>query len=348
MAKPRAVRDAASRADELISNNQGDTAVDGTEGGDGTADTAQLSVVQSQLPAENTPETTAQPSQDDTVESLRVQRDQAIKERDQMEERWRTMDGMLRTANEKLEGLRNLIANSQAAQAERGDKGGDTSTRSGDGGDAVDLAAKVYSASDADRFGEDLCEFIEQMIHSIARPAIANLAKQMQGMSASVEDTTKAVALTQQDRYEQKLTSLCPKWRQHDADPKFVEWLKANPFYARGFKAAVEDMDAPSTAQVFKVFEGEQAAAAVPAKTADDKRSRQLEGQVQPETTRGEAAPTRAADANQPKVWKMSEIHAVYADLKRPKQQRKYTHEQFDALERDIAAAQAEGRVTYD
>ncbi len=350
MAKPRAVRQAAEAADALIAS-QSETAEPTTVGDDGVADTAHLSVVENQPPAEQTPPETTNEPPADTVEGLRGQLEKVSYERDQMEERWRALDGMLRTTNQKLEGLRAIIANSQAQGEQPGDAGTPEATSQGAAPPPkadVSLPEGTYGAADEDRFGADLCEFVVKQIHAVVGPAVKDLARQMEGMGASVENTSKVVALSQQDRFEAQLDKLVPKWRRIDADPKFIEWLQGDPLYGPAFQKAVHELDGAAAARVFDAYVREAGDPEAEAEAAEARRKRELEQQVAPDTSRGDTTAARPAGEGQPKVWKMSEIRAVYADIQRPKGQRKYTPEQFDALERDIAAAQAEGRVEYD
>lgn len=329
--KPKGVREAAAAADAMILASQnGETPAPPTTA-DGEADT-QLRVVETPAP-EATQDPTTQAT---STEALQVQLDQAIREKEQAEDRWRTLDGMLRATNQKLEGLRAIIAASESAAPAAG---------AAPAASPVELSADKFSDEDADKFGEDLCQYIDARVKALVAGSLATINGRVDQMTQAVETTSQTVALTQQERFDAALDAAVPDWRQIDSDPAFITFLQGSSLYGPAWATAIQSLDSATAIEIFGVYKG--AAATAPGAVHDDRMQSQLENQVQPDRSRSDT-PAPAADSAEPKLWKLSEIQAFYRDLANPAVRKKYTPAQIDALERDIAQAQTEGRVTYD
>lgn len=331
--KPEGVRNAAAEADARIQQmaaEAGDTAAPDTGSTDGQADTGDSRVVDFAA---------AQPRHDDPgtaegseIEALRVELEHERREREKAESRHRTLEGMFRATNEKLEGLRELLAASQQQRSQPQEP-------------QQAPPAEKFSQQDADQFGEDLCEYVESRVAAGVGKLRQELMGQLGDMRAKVDTTSTVVAKTQQQVFHETLDKLLPKWREIDNDPEFVEFLQADSLYGPAWSVAVESLDAQSAAKIMRVWQGMQNNS--PAAQHDQRVQKQLETSVAPERTRTESA-APPSNRSEPRQWRMSEIRAVYADLSLPPSQRKYSAKDFEALEKDIAKAQSENRVIYD
>lgn len=328
--KPSAVREAAKTADAFIQQVQAEseTTVAQEQQTDGPADTDELRLVQ-QVPTDDglTPpaDTTL------TIEQLQVQLAHETKEREKAEDRWRSLDGIIRMQNEKLDGLRAIIAAGSAQHAPA----------------AEPVAAEpppapaAFTQNDADQFGADLCEYIDSRVAAVVSPMIATVRADLGGVEAKLQNTSEVVALTQEDRFKSELTEIMPTWESLNEDDDFIAWLNANPLYYHGWRKAVTDLDAVSAAQVMQVYADKLVVDT--ANSPETLRQQELETQLAPPRARADSP--RAAEANQPKQWRLSEIQEFYRSMAKPPAQRPYTQKEADKIERDIAAAHSENRV---
>jgi hypothetical protein len=335
--KPEGVRQRAADADAMIlaaAAPASEPATDGVTEGDGTVDTPPSTVVDHPTARQQRDEDDSAPTRE--IEALQIKLEHETREREKAESRHRTLEGMLRATNERMEGLRALIAAGQQSD-----------TPPAPAAEPAPAAREVtgVSKADEDTFGADLCEYIEARIQAHVGSAVSGLSSKLDNVTSRVETTSTVVAKTQQQRFEEALDAEVPDWRELDKDDGFIQFVQYDRLYQPAWRQALQDLDAETAAGVMRAYKARLGDA--PAAKHDDKVRRQLETQVAPEKSRSDKA-TPASDSSQPKQWKMSEIRAVYADLSKPPSQRRYTAEQFNAIEQDISKAQAENRVDYD
>jgi hypothetical protein len=199
-----------------------------------------------------------------------------------------------------------------------------------------------WSEDDEDAFGTDLVKYIHSAAASAVDRAVAPLRDQLAALQPQVEQTTKQTAQTAHERFETKLGELVANWRALDADQGFIDWLQSRPAIHTTLANAVRMHDAEAAAEIFQMYEGLSKPAPDPKAL---KRQQELEAQAAPPRNR-EPSPASDMDADDAPQWTLSEIHRVYSQ-KVGRDGRKLTPDEFAALEREIAAAQAQGRVDY-
>lgn len=237
------------------------------------------------------------------------------------EQRYRSLNGMIQSRDRQIQQLHDLLAQMQQAKAE-----------------APAQEAKSDSfltPEDEEQYGADLVD----MAKRAARQENAQLIEQLQGKIAQLENqlsgVSQATEASVRDRFESKLDRATNgEWRSIDADPKFIEWLKASQARYRVFVEGVREQDVSVVADFFQQYATMQQ----PAKSAANKTRSQLERQVAP----GKSKATGTPQVQDKKQWTRTEIALVYANKKQ------YSQDEFNKLERDIAAAQREGRVDFN
>ena len=136
-----------------------------------------------------------------------------------------------------------------------------------------------------------------------------------------------------QDRFENQLAAAVPNWKAVDGDPKFIEWLQSNATRMKVFSEAARNQDVDGVAYFYKEYPGAQ-------KTEKQAVDPRLAKQVAP--GKSKAVAPAAANPAEKKTWTRSEIAQFYADGKK-----RFSQEDYVKLERDLFAAQKEGRVDY-
>lgn len=238
------------------------------------------------------------------------------------EQRYRSLDGMIRARDKQIEQLHTLLANMQAApqQQEQEQQAQPTPAES------------QITKEDEREFGSDLVD----MVRRCTRDEFRHLIEPIQQSLRSIQDEVKGVATTTQqtvqESFETKLDRMAPKWRTLDSDPAFMEWLKSNNARQQVFAQAVTKRDAATVADFFNEFAAQNQA---PPDTRQDK----LQKSVAP--GKGRSAPAPAASQKEQKVWTRSEIADFYQS------RRHLAADEFARKEREIAKAMQEGRVDY-
>lgn len=268
----------------------------------------------------------AAPATEDNAPAVDVL-EQVREESRKWEQRYRSLDGMIQARDRQIEQLTQLLSQMQQAPAKEPEP-------------PVQRKPKV-SAEEVEQFGSDLIdvqrrvaqEEVEGLQAQVAE--LQNLVKSMTEKLTGVESTTKATA---QDTFETKLSRHFADWRQVDADPAFSTWLKAVDVRQRMFATAVQEQNAEDVAYFFKEYAASLPKPSDPA--PQPKPSAQLEKQIAP--GRARAVPAPAQSQTDKKQWTKSEIASFYAHGRK-----QYPEQEYAKLERDIFAAQREGRVDF-
>lgn len=264
---------------------------------------------------------------DDEAARLRAELDALRAEKEKAEQRWRTLDGMIRAQNEQVkqykEQLDELKAATTAPAAEQ------------------KPAEPAYSQDDVALFGEDMVKFVERVGSAAVRAEIAALRAELAELREGVTKTTQVSEATAKERFEAKLGELAPNWQTLDADEQFITWLRSNPAIGQSFASGVNALDYKSVAEIFNLY-GKLVGADTPAVKPNDRKQR-LEEQVAPPKARQPSA--AAAEAPAETVWALSEIKELYTS--RTHKGRKLSKDEFEKLERAVAEAQSQGRVDF-
>ena len=240
---------------------------------------------------------------------------QAIRaELEKSEQRFRTLQGMIRAKDEEIKRLELLL--SQMAE--------ETKSEPAPTEDSFD------DTKDRQEFGS---EFVDMVYRAIDRK-IAKLQERLGTTERVAKEAAVVTQQTQQERFFAALAQRVPDWREIDSSPEFAEWLQSSRARVTLVKEGMANFDVDAIADIFEQYKaltgkGQTQATAEPA--------RNLERKVAP--SRGKS-PTPPASTEK-RIWTRSEIAQVFRD------RRKYSQKEFDALQREIFSAQREGRVDF-
>ena len=235
-------------------------------------------------------------------------------ELEKSEQRFRTLQGMIRAKDEEIKRLELLL--SQMAEATKSEP---TPTE-----DSFD------DTKDRQEFGS---EFVDMVYRAIDRK-IAKLQERLGTTERVAKEAAVVTQQTQQERFFAALAQRVPDWREIDSSPEFIEWLQSSRARVSLVKEGMANFDVDAIADIFEQYKaltgkGQTQATAEPA--------RNLERKVAP--SRGKSPTTPAS--TEKRIWTRSEIAQVFRD------RRKYSQKEFDALQREIFSAQREGRVDF-
>ena len=236
------------------------------------------------------------------------------------EQRYRSLDGMIQARDRQIEQLHQLLASMQQAQA-------------APEAPAKQDKAKLVGKEDEDAFGADLVDLARRVAREESGAYVAKLEGTIAELQQQLKGVAQTTAVTVQDRFENKLAAAVPNWKAVDGDPKFIEWLQSNATRMKVFSEAARNQDVDGVAYFYKEYPGAQ-------KTEKQAVDPRLAKQVAP--GKSKAVAPAAANPAEKKTWTRSEIAQFYADGKK-----RFSQEDYVKLERDLFAAQKEGRVDY-
>ena len=236
------------------------------------------------------------------------------------EQRYRSLDGMIQARDRQIEQLHQLLASMQQAQA-------------APEAPAKQDKAKLVGKEDEDAFGADLVDLARRVAREESGAYVAKLEGTIAELQQQLKGVAQTTAVTVQDRFENQLAAAVSNWKAVDSDPKFIEWLQSNATRMKVFSEAARNQDVDGVAYFYKEYPGAQ-------KTEKQAVDPRLAKQVAP--GKSKAVAPAAANPAEKKTWTRSEIAQFYADGKK-----RFSQEDYVKLERDLFAAQKEGRVDY-
>ena len=236
------------------------------------------------------------------------------------EQRYRSLDGMIQARDRQIEQLHQLLASMQQAQA-------------APEAPAKQDKAKLVGKEDEDAFGADLVDLARRVAREESGAYVAKLEGTIAELQQQLKGVAQTTAVAVQDRFENQLAAAVPNWKAVDGDPKFIEWLQSNATRMKVFSEAARNQDVDGVAYFYKEYPGAQ-------KTEKQAVDPRLAKQVAP--GKSKAVAPAAANPAEKKTWTRSEIAQFYADGKK-----RFSQEDYVKLERDLFAAQKEGRVDY-
>lgn len=266
-----------------------------------------------QQPEQAQEQVQTQSEQPNELEKLR-------KQLEAMEHKYKTLAGIVRSKDDEIRRLQELIANFDNALNTTQVQTNQTSP--------------ANEQKDIDDFGADLVAMVKRYVSQ----GVSNIEQRLIRLEQAISQTTNVVQETQKERFERRLTDLVPDWREIDVDPDFATWLQSNRARVDLVRQYMAAYDADGVAEMFLQYKAlhaklnSDAQQPTPAKPKPD-----LERKVAPAKGRT-STPTVQPEK---KVWTRSEIAEVYRN------QRRYDAKTFAELEREIANAQREGRVDY-
>jgi len=264
-------------------------------------------------------------------------------------QRWRSLQGVyhstqtqLQTAQQRVESLENVIAMMKTAPAVQADspKPGTSYVTDKDreeyGDDMVDFASRAAKQENA-QLRDELNAALGQ---------IQALGQQFQQLQGQVVPTVRQVAQTQQQNAQQgffnALTKNMPNWEALNGDRAFHQWLLTpDPLTGITRQTYLEDaqksLDVSRVLSIFKAFAPVTETPSAPSRKAP---TSELELQVAP----GRSLSAQAPSSNDARKWTRGEITKLYDDNRRGEFRGR--EDEFKSLERDLFAAQKEGRIS--
>ena len=266
-----------------------------------------------QQPEQAQEQVQTQSEQPNELEKLR-------KQLEAMEHKYKTLAGIVRSKDDEIRRLQELIANFDNAPNTTQVQTNQTSS--------------ADEQKDIDDFGADIVAMVKRYVSR----GVSNIEQRLIRLEQAISQTTNVVQETQKERFERRLTELVPDWREIDVDPDFATWLQSNRARVDLVRQYMAAYDADGVAEMFLQYK------ALHAKLNSDAQQPTL-AKPKPDLER-KVAPAKGRTSTptvQPekKVWTRSEIAEVYRN------QRRYDAKTFAELEREIANAQREGRVDY-
>jgi BMFP domain-containing protein YqiC len=262
--------------------------------------------------------------------------------------RYRTLQGMynadtarLRSENqqlnERLSSLENLLSSMSTASQP---------------GETQAAVTKLITDADLEEYGDsiDVMRRAAREETSSVAAKISELEQRIQQLQTSVVPKIDQVAYRQAASAEQvfwsEFTRLVPSWQAINSDPKFHEWLlEVEPLHGVTRQSLLENAQKNFNAERVALFfdtwraSNHGQATAQPNRTA----SAELQRQVSPGRGRSGGAPTQT---HQDKMYSPADIKKFFEDVRRGVYTGRETER--DKIERDIFAAQSEGRIVMN
>ena len=345
MALPKAIKDQVDRASQLHAQVYPSEAAELSQATPGTAPTTVVTPLVPSQPAPAAPATPelaatpgvepAQPAPaEDWEHKFKVLQGKYNKELPEAARR-------AREAEERAASLEGTIANVNiAAQIEE------------------PVAPRIEPTEGADPrsqlledYGEEFVRGIEAAVVQTIQPYLARLDDKFQDVGKVFKEQTDAQARGQRHATIAQLGLGVPDWEQINRDPTFVAWLDEQDLFAaqrRGqlLQAAFDRGDAERVIRIFNAFKQEYGIGQSPQPAADTppptngRAPSPLLAVASP--GRGTATSPQSAAPGQ-RTWSRKDIVQLYRD--RTEGRYRGREEEFRALERDMMAAQHDGRL---
>lgn len=216
-------------------------------------------------------------------------------------------------------------------------------------------SAKLVKDEEVRDFGPDLIDVMRRVAREEVTPVVEKsiqpVKQQLDQVNRTASQAADRSVQTEQERLMSTLDKEMPDWRTLNRDEGFLGWLgQVDPYSGeqRGslLRQAYERLDIPRVLSFFQGYRKENAvvtppeAAPAPAPAAAGSQPT-LETLVAPGTPK--AGTTGAPSTAGKRIWTQPEIKRFYSDCAAGKYAR--MKDRRDEIERDIFAAQLEGRI---
>jgi hypothetical protein len=263
------------------------------------------------------------------------------------EQRWRSLQGMYNAdttrlraennqMNQRVSQLEQLISSLSAPQQ---------------GQPAQGTAARLITDKDTEEYGDsiDVMRRAAREELSEAYREIADLKRTVMQVQTNVvpkvESVVQRQALTAENTFWSELSAIVPDWREINANQGFHSWLlEVDPLSGMNrqvyLDAAQGQLDAHRVGEFFRTWQSSNGnSAAQQTRTAT---ATQLEKQIAP--GRGRTTASASTAGNDAKAYSRVDIAKFFDDVRKGVYKGK--EQERDRIERDIFAAQREGRIT--
>ena len=341
MAMPEQLRKQVEAADEMMKEISGSQEVNATDPDSSPASSEATSASQAN-------------EADKTVQSSGAS-EQGTKEDPNSEtyaQRWRTLQGQfnaevprLRGANKdlqsrvaQLENLLSSISNAPTAApaAQQSGQKFVTDDDVAEYGDSIDMMRKVTREEVGSLQGK-----LTQL-----EGVIASLSQSMSGsVIPQVQRVAQQQAASSEERFWGNLAQRVPNWQQINNDQDFQSWLLdidplTNTSRQTHLEIAQRDLDVNRVVAFFNAFTAASGKFAPQANAQPNRSASELEKQIAPGRARGSAGGSAGQTA---KTYTPDDIKKFFNDVRSGQYKGRETER--DRVERDIFAAQREGRI---
>ncbi len=263
-------------------------------------------------------------------------------------QRWRSLQGSYNATvrqkselEQRVQQMEQLLASLSAQQSATSTPAQQEQTQS----------QRLVSDDEVNEYGESI-DVMRKVSREELVPVAQRLAQienMLQQVQANVVPQVQAVAQRQQVTAEQQfwsdLTSYVPNWRDINDNASFQTWLlDVDPLTGTNRQTYLEEaqrsLDAHRVSAFFQTWLESTGQASVAQSTSAT--SNELERQVSPGRSRGVSASAN----RQPKTYSPDDIKKFFNDVRSGKY--KGREQERDRLERDIFAAQREGRIVVN
>jgi hypothetical protein len=337
MALPEQVRKQSEAVQELYRQINGDTGASGNaEAGEGTVDTAEG---MSQADADANENAAQAPGDEHTTGAPNSEDENS----ETYAQRWRSLQGSYNATVRQKSELEQRVSQMEQLLATLSQQGSAAQKPN-----EPQQPQRYVTEQDATEYGESI-----DVMRKVSREELVPVAQRLaqiegllQQMQASVVPQVQAVAQRQQVSAEQQfwsdLTSYVPSWRNVNDDQGFQSWLlDVDPLTGVARQTYLEDaqrsLDAYRVSAFFQTWLESTGQASVAQSTSA--ASNELERQVAPGRSRGSSA----SSSKQPKTYSPGDIKTFFDDVRSGKYKGRV--QERDRIERDIFAAQREGRI---
>ena len=212
-------------------------------------------------------------------------------------------------------------------------------------------ASKV-TAEERAEWGPEFFDVVTKHVNELLVPVLSRLEGRMHSIEGGVQNVAQRTVQNDRDKLYQHLDSNVSGWRELNEREDFLQWLDQRDAYSgtvRGvlLKQAFERNDGERVAQFFKGFTTEHA---IVAPSGGPTSNTPVNGagtvDLASLAAPGRPAATPALNPNgaqTKRTWTQAQISQFYSDVR--KGVFKNRQPERDALERDIVAAQSEGRL---
>ena len=199
-------------------------------------------------------------------------------------------------------------------------------------GDSIDVMRRVSREE-----SQQLINYIQKLEQEL---------KSVKQLAPRVEQVAQSQAKSAEQLFWDRLNVTVPNWREINNDPKFQEWLmQVDPFTGLSKQAYLEDaqqnLDVQRVSQFFNAWSAETGGGVQNKSGIQNRTTSELQRQVAPGRSRNTGAP---ATTNEKPTYSRADIKKFFEDVRQGKYEK--NPEERNRIERDIFAAQADGRIT--
>ena len=349
MALPEQIRKQTEAVQELYKqlNDDENKGNEATPPADGNTSSAENTAQPASADENSVPNNAAQPQGNEQTPSGTGQEDDPNSET--YAQKWRTLQGMYNAEVPRLHS-QNRELNGRVQQMEQ--LLASLSQQSSQPTQQTQVAPLV-TETDVQEYGESLDvmrRVTREELYPVAQK-IAQLEQVLRQLQTNVVPQVQAVAqrqaMTAEQQFWSDLSSAAPTWREINDDHDFQSWLlEVDPLTGISRQTYLEDaqrsLDVRRVASFFQTWNELTGKANVAQNTRRTATASELERQVAPGRSKNTGVPAN----NNAKTYSPDDIKGFFNDVRSGKYRGREAER--DRIERDIFAAQRDGRITVN